>query len=247
MKSVRFLCRAALFTALVLIAVPAFAQEAKDSKETDGPAAGPNCDVAGYKSERVTFDPPFPIVDNTDTDALVGSGLFMPADGDIINDVILEITWNHTWVGDIILTLGYDADCTGPLPEVATRVLCRPRGTNASGPVPCGVGPTTIGCGSNIGTSANLPATYFFSDEAPGPIAEGVCPTLTPAGCYKPATGGAFADFRGLYKGGCWRLRIADWAAGDVGTIVSWAVHVRNQHPVPVTAASWGLVKSVYR
>lgn len=251
MKSVGFLCRSALAAAFVLVvAAPVFAQE-KDGFESIGPEAGPNCDITGYKSERQTLNPPFTFVDNTDSDAFVGGPLLMPADGDIINDVILELTWNHTWVGDIVLTLGYDPDCTGPAAEVSTRVICRPRGTGTTTPVPCGTSTTAFGCGSNIGTSAtnssNQPATYIFSDEALNRIGEGTCPSLTTAGCYKPSVGSEFAVFRGLNKGGCWRLRAADWAAGDVGTITTWAVHVRNQRPVPVTAASWGKVKSVYR
>jgi len=177
----------------------------------------------------------------------------MPADGDIINDVILEVTWSHTWVSDLILTLVYDEDCTGPGAAVATRVLCRPRGTAAvgAGPAPCGSNATGVGCGSNIGTSAtnasNLPATYYFSDEAVAQIAEGACPTLTPAGCYRNSPGSEMAIFRGLNKGGCWSLRVSDWAAADLGTITGWAVHVRNQNPVATTPASWGQIKSTYR
>jgi hypothetical protein len=251
MKSVRFHCLSALVAAFVLVvAAPAFAQD-KVGDESPAPDAGPNCDITGYKTERQTLTPPFAFSDNTATDVLVGGPLLMPADGDIINDVVLELTWNHTWVGDVVLTLSYDVDCEGPAAEVSTRVVCRPRGTVATTAVPCGPNATSVGCGSNIGTSAtnsaNLPATYRFSDEAVAPIAEGTCPTLTPAGCYKPSTGSTFAIFRGLNKGGCWRLRAADYAAGDVGTITTWAVNVRNQTPVPVTAASWGQIKSTYR
>ena len=251
MKSVRFLCSSALAAAFVLaLAAPVFAQE-KDGFETIGPEAGPNCDITGYKTERQTLSPAFTFIDNTDADVNVGGPLLMPADGDIINDVILELTWNHTWVADIVLTLGYDPDCSGPLAAVSTRVICRPRGTVATTAVPCGPNTTSVGCGSNIGTSAtntsNQPATYIFSDEALNRIGEGVCPTLTPAGCYKPSVGSELAVFRGLNKGGCWSLKAADWAAGDVGTITTWAVHVRNQRPVPATAASWGQIKGTYR
>ena len=249
MSRVALSCRFALL-ALLVASTPALAQD-KVGEESEAPAIGPNCDITDYKVERLTLSPPFAFVDNTDTDAFVGGPLLMPADGDLINDVILDITWNHTWVADIVLTLGYDVDCEGPAAEVSTRVICRPRGTVATTAVPCGPNTTSVGCGSNIGTSAtnsaNQPARYFFSDEALNMIGEGVCPTLTPGGCYKPSVGSSFSVFRGLNKGGCWRLRAADWAAGDVGTIPTWAVHVRNQRPVPATAASWGQVKSVYR
>ena len=235
------------------VAVPsAWAQGAENAKEGEEsePLAGPNCDVTGYKSERSTLTPPFAIPDNVPADAQVGPPLLMPADGDIINDVILEITWAHTWAGDIVLTLAYDADCTGPGAEIPIRVVCRPRGTAAIFATPCGTG-TGVGCGANLGTSAtnslNQPATYFFSDEAVAPIAEGACPTLAGAGCYKPSNAALFSVFRGLNKGGCWSLRVSDRAALDTGTITSWAVHVRNQRPVPTTAATWGQVKSVYR
>jgi len=227
---------------LALLTGPAFADKIAD--EIPDESAGPNCDVTGYKTERQIFSTPVPIPDNVAAGVTVGP-IFMPPDGDIINDVVLELKATHTWLGDLILTLSYDPDCDGPAAAIPARVLCRQRGTNAASPPPCGTATGTFGCSADF-VAAN---TYSFSDDAAAPMAEGACGNPVATGCYKQTSNGgqAFSIWRGLPKGGCWSMNISDNAGADTGAIQQWAVHVRNQRPVPAEVASWGQVKGIYR
>src|SRR5262245_18345914 len=74
--------------------------------ETPGIDTGPNCDLAGYKSETQNFAPAFAIPDNGRVIVLAGT-LPTVADGSVITDVILSVTMNHTWIGDLVLRLEY--------------------------------------------------------------------------------------------------------------------------------------------
>ena len=223
----------------------AFADEGKSDDAPPGNDTGPNCDVTGYKSERIVYSTPIAIPDNVAAGVLLGP-IFMPPDGDLVNDVVLELNAAHTWAGDLIMDLIYDPDCSGPAAGISARVLCRPRGTAADAPPPCGAATGTFGC------SGNLVATtpYLFSDDALSSMAVGTgCTANIAGGCYKQSDigGSPFSIWRGLPKGGCWYLRISDNAGADTGTVSGWAVYVRNQRPVPAVATSWGLVKGTYR
>jgi hypothetical protein len=243
MKALRTLLLLAC-TGMLVGSTMAFADEKLDDAPP-GPDAGPNCDVTGYKTERIVYSTPVPIPDNNAAGVTLGP-IFMPADGDLVNDVILELSATHTWVGDIIMELIYDTDCEGPLAGIPVRVLCRARGTAAAPPAPCGAG-TTFGCSGDLVSTA----TYLFSDDAANQLGVGpLCTSSIAGGCYKPTdipAGGSFATWRGLAKGGCWYLRVSDNAGLDLGTIRGWAVYVRNQRPVPVAETSWGKVKGTYR
>jgi hypothetical protein len=210
---------------------------------------GPNCDVLGYKFERREFAPPLAIPDD-DPGGITTPPIVLPADGDIVNDVVIDLQMNHTWIGDLIATVTYDPDCTGPLPAVSATILCRPdaSGAAASTPDPCGDDIGGVGCASNL--SCNN--AYLFSDDALNSLGIGAfcgtSATVLPGGCYKPGLGGTpLSVFRGLPKGGCWTLHISDNAFLDTGALCSWSVHVRNQRPVPTIDASWGSVKNIYR
>ncbi|MGH7724137.1 MAG: hypothetical protein ACREOU_01785 [Candidatus Eiseniibacteriota bacterium] len=230
-----------LFAALVVVAVApsAFAETKVPNDIPVGPETGPNCDVEGYKVERQVFPTPVPIPDAVPAGVVVGP-IFLPEDGDIIVDTIIDLRMSHTWIGDIIAAVGYDPDCDGPAGFIVADLLCRPRGTSASSPPPCG---TVAG----FGCSADLLAanTLLYSDEALAKPADGVCVNPIAPGCYKPST--ALEVFRGLRKGGCWYLAVADNAGADTGAIYEWSVHVRNQRPVPAVPATMGKIKSIYR
>lgn len=240
--------RSSLFLAccgLLLASTLSFAQDKDGSEVGDEPAAGPNCDVTGYKTERIVYSTPVPIPDNIAAGVMLGP-IFMPPDGDIVNDVILEVDWAHTWAGDLIVDLIYDPDCEGPLAGIPSRVLCRARGTQVDARAPCGISTTNFGCSGDLSAN-NL---YMFSDEALNPFAVGAsCALTVPSGCYKQSDqgGGSFSIWRGLPKGGCWYLRVSDNAGLDTGSVHGWAVYVRNQRPVPVAETSWGSVKNIYR
>lgn len=220
-----------LLTLCALLALTATAWAAtkpQDPGESEnGPLTGPNCDLTGYKSEQRSFPTPgLAVPDNNATGVTTPPIAFAP-DGMLIDDVIVDLTMAHTWVGDLRVTLRYDALCDGTIDASAT-VLCRPRGTGTTTPAPCGTG-TGLGCSADL-TAAS---TLLWSDDAVAPLAEGTCANPVPGGCYKPtAVGGQpLSVFRGLPKNGCFTLFVSDHAGGDVGSIVSWSVHVRNRIP----------------
>jgi len=230
--------------ALMLPAAQALADKNESPPSTDPIEVTANCDLTGYKSGEQVLQPPVAIPDNIPAGVTVGP-IVIPADGSLINDVILEFQGAHTWVGDLVITLGYDENCDGQV-DVSTRVLCRPRGTDATGNAPCGPG-AGVGCSSNL-VVAN---TYRFTDGVATVMAEGTCAGSTvniASGCYHPsiAGGGTFTVFSGRPKGGCWYMNVADFAGADIGTINRWVVYLLNS-PTANSASSWGQVKTLYR
>lgn len=227
---------------------PALAQ--KPAQDEVRPTAGPTCDLEGYSSVTQLFPTPIAIPDNDHVTRQIGQIATAP-DGSVMIDVIVEITLAHTWAGDLIVRVEY-GDCAGGPAQAGVNVICRPRGTAALFPVPCGSA-NTVGCSGNLGNGRpNVPpyepSSYTFSDDAATALAEGDCPSSIPAGCYRPQTpGGALSAFDGRLKGGCFRLGISDWFVGDRGIVSSWAVHTKTDRSVPATNRTWGQVKTLYR
>ena len=228
---------------LMLGSTLSFAQK-KDENAPPGTDTGPNCDITGYKTERIVYPTPIAIPDDDPVGLTLGP-IFMPPDGDLVNDVVLELNASHTWIGDLIVELVYDPDCEGPAGGIAARAICRPRGTAVGSPPPCGGAAGTFGCSGNLDGTA----PYRISDDATTPIASGLCTAIIAPGCYKQSDLGTspFSIWRGLPKGGCWYLHVSDNAGADLGAVFGWAVFIRNQHPVPTVAQSWGRVKNIYR
>lgn len=243
---VRYAKVLSLFAMMALFAVPAFAQGEKEILEGDvidyPPGALINCDLTGYKNVSQTFAPPATVPDADPNGGTFGP-ITLAADGSLIQDVVLSMNMAHTWVGDLVIDLIYDLDCDPATANVSTRVLCRPRGTAAGPPTPCGT-TVTAGCAGNL-VAGSL---YQWTDGIATPMAEGVCPTNIPAGCFHNSTvgGGLMAVFNGLPKGGCWSLFISDNAGGDLLILNSWQVSVLNS-PTAAVPSSWGTVKTLYR
>lgn len=243
---------AALLTMFVI--APASAQISGGQKVEDHGApqvlVGPDCDITGYKGEARQFVPALVIPDDTPA-GITTPVIIIPADGDIIDDVVIKLNASHTWIGDLIVTVRYDVDCDGPAAPISAVLLCRPdvSGDPSSTPPPCGTNAAALGCASNLDCNN----TYAFSDAGVASLGQGTfcgatSSTVLPAGCYKPGVGGTPLDvFRGLPKGGCWTLTISDNAALDTGVLCSWGVFLHNQHPVPALSSSWGNVKNLYR
>jgi hypothetical protein len=226
-----------------LLASAAVAEEEKIGSPADDFGALVDCDLTGYKSEVVTFPGPIAIPDNVVAGVTFGPVL-IPADGALIDDVIIDINFGHSWMGDVIAVVGYDATCDGSV-DAQTVLLCR------VGRATC-VGGTGFGCSSNFGTSASSTAPgfapYHFSDA----MAVMPCPAATPgflaAGCYKPTGVGAglLSVFDNMVKGGCWYLNMSDNAGADLGSVAGWSVHIKNRGTVGVEPAAWGSVKTLY-
>ncbi len=213
--------------------------------ETIAPEANPTCSLNGYKVEAQVLSPAFNIPDNGRVQLVAGT-IPTPNDGDVLLDVMAEVTMAHTWVGDLILQLDY-VPCGGGPSMASAKLLCRPRGTGTTIPAPCGTG-TGFGASANLGGAGSTPIApvpYLFQTDAAAGIADGTNPTTVPAGCYKPNT--PLAVFAGLPKGGCFVLSVADWAGGDLGFITEWKVYMTNDRPVPAASRTWGQIKTTYR
>jgi len=226
---------------LALTATAAWAEEVKEVNDTPDEGITANCDLTNYKHETAS-GLQVSVPDNNAAGVILGP-LVLPPDGLNILDVVIDLRMTHTWVGDLIVVVGYDATCDGSI-DAQSVLLCRPRGTGLTTPAPCGTG-TGFGCSGDLGTSSAL----LFDDTAAAPIAEGVCPTLIAPGCYKPSTvgGSPLSVFEGRPKGGCWYLSVSDRALGDLGVILEWSVHILNDLPIGIEQTSWSTTKTLYR
>ena len=208
-----------------------------DPSETVGQV---DCNLTGYKNEIMVLNPPLAIPDNNPTGVSVGP-LVIPDDGTLIGDVIIDLRLSHTWIGDIIATVGYDENCDGAV-DVSSTILCRPGRT-----VSCGTTGSGVGCSSNL----ICDNTYLFDDAATASLPSTGCssPTNIPGGCYRP-TGldtGLLSVFEGHRKGGCWYLRLSDNAIADTGTLCQFSVHILNTIPIGVEPSNWSNIKAIYR
>lgn len=233
---------------LLCVAVLAVSASAEEVKNENGPTEGPpsevvpaaNCNLQGYKSEVVTFTAPIPIPDNVAAGVTIGP-IVIPDDGSLIADVVIDLSLVHTWSGDLIATVGYDANCDGAI-DASSVIICRPGRT-----ISCGAAGSGFGCSSNF-ICAN---TLLFDDTAAAGLPTTGCLTATniAPGCYRP-TGlgvGTLAVFDNLRKGGCWYLNISDNAAADTGNICGWSVHILNQTVVGVESVTWSATKNLYK
>lgn len=131
-----------------------------------------------------------------DNDPAGAESSLVVADSVILTDVDVRVQINHTWVGDLLITLR--------APDNTEVVLLdRP-----------GVPTSTVGCGDN-----NLDVTF---DDASATDLEDLCPGSDPwfAGTANPV--GSLATFNGFDSAGTWRVFVSDGAGADLGDIVDW-------------------------
>ncbi len=110
----------------------------------------------------------------------------------LVNDVNVRVRLNHTFDGDLVISLVH--------PDGTIIPLSNNRG----------------GAGDNFGTGTNdcSGTPTVFDDEAGATIASGVAPF---AGSFRPDS--PLTGMDGKRTEGMWQLRVADTAALDVGTI----------------------------
>jgi subtilisin-like proprotein convertase family protein len=110
----------------------------------------------------------------------------------VVSDVNARVRLNHTFDGDLVISLVH--------PDGTVLPLSTNRG----------------GSGQNYGTGGNdCSGTHtVFDDAAAAPISAGVAPF---AGTFRPES--PLSAFNGKASNGTWILRVADTAALDVGTI----------------------------
>ncbi|MCK5861664.1 MAG: proprotein convertase P-domain-containing protein, partial [Candidatus Hydrogenedentes bacterium] len=153
--------------------------------------------------------PSVPIPDN---DPIGVSDTLSISDAGIIADMNVHLNIEHSFVGDLVVTLDH-------MDSGTTVVLIdRPGYTGGSG----------FGCGQD-----NY-AAIVLDDEGAGGAIEDMCEDdLTSPPNYTP--NGFLSAFDGLNKASDWVLTVSDNAGGDTGTLNSWCVtfSVRDECSVP--------------
>lgn len=144
----------------------------------------------------------------------------------------IAIGMNHTFVGDLLITI------TSPGGQTAD-VLVRPGVTSA----------TTFGNGGDFSFASGNAYVFVNSGGTPFPTtSSGVIPTGTynrsPAAngtvVATGASGNDFSVFAGGDVNGVWTLSVRDFANQDTGNIVGWSLDITTV-PTPGAAALLGL------
>jgi subtilisin-like proprotein convertase family protein len=198
------------------------------------PQAGPvDCPVGLYKASKINVNAEIP--DNDPAGLCTPEIKFNPMPGFAIADVVIDINMNHTWVGDLVITVTHTSS-TGVVKSA--DLVNRP-----------GVPESSFGCSGDL--ISDPEAKYFFgSDPALEPLGEFDCPSIIDPACYAVAieNPGALEIFRQQECGdGTWQLCVTDNASGDVGTVFNWSVHLLCDKPISVEEKTWGEVKGLYR
>jgi len=123
-------------------------------------------------------------------------------DTGVVADVNVKVRLNHTFDGDLVLSL--------IAPDGTTVLLAQNRG----------------GSGANYGTGANdCSGTHtVFDDSAATAIGAGVAPF---AGSFRPES--PLSALNGVLTAGTWKLRVTDTAALDVGTVGCVQLEISRQ------------------
>lgn len=113
-----------------------------------------------------------------------------------VGDVDVNLSVNHTWTGDLIVTLTHG---------VSVVVVDRP-----------GVPLSAFGCSLDNWSAITL-------DDEGGPSIENACATNL-VGTFTPAS--PLSAFDNGDAGGLWTLTVSDNAGADVGSVVSWSLDI---------------------
>ncbi|MDX1775705.1 MAG: proprotein convertase P-domain-containing protein [Desulfobulbales bacterium] len=129
------------------------------------------------------------------------------ADGCTIADVDVDLQINHTWVGDLVVSLSHGGE--------TALLVGKPGLTGADCPACCGCS------GNDIDVLVN--------DEGLDTPIEGQCADLPAISGNAPGgdpSGPVLSVFDGQSSAGDWTLAVSDGASGDTGTLVEWCVTV---------------------
>ena len=127
------------------------------------------------------------------------SSVINVAEAGSLNDVVVDLSVTHSWVGDLIVSVEHGG--------TTVTLMDQP-----------GVPASTFGCSGN-----NVSASF---DDAAGGTVEDVCPATDPVinGSFLPVS--ALSAFDGAEASGVWTLNISDNAGGDTGTLDEWCLNL---------------------
>jgi subtilisin-like proprotein convertase family protein len=133
--------------------------------------------------------------------ATIESPITIP-DGGAVSDVNVRVRLNHTFDGDLNIS------------------LVHPDGTVVN------LSSNNGGGGDNYGSGANNCSGTFtvFDDSAVAAITAGTAPF---AGTFRPEQ--MLSTLNGKLLNGTWKLRIADTAGADVGTLFCWELQISRR------------------
>ncbi|MCH8344017.1 MAG: proprotein convertase P-domain-containing protein [Planctomycetes bacterium] len=142
----------------------------------------------------------------------VSDTITVPGPGSIIGDVNVDLTINHTWVGDLCVTLTHN--------NKTVTLIARP------GLVP----DVCDGTGSCCGCDEDNYDDIILDDEGTGGAIENQCAfNLTSLPNYTPNE--ALSAFDGQDKAGPWTITVTDLFPADAGTLVQWSLHIAEGIP----------------
>jgi subtilisin-like proprotein convertase family protein len=198
--------------------------------------------AAGAYAQHMASGPGGLIGDGTGNNVsgtpLVTQAVIAGGGAELITDVWIEFAgFNHTWAGDVVMTLMHPNGFT------SMDIMSRPGR---------GVG-VTFGFNTDF-VSGNA---YSFADSG-ADLFNAAPPAVIPGGSYRASgnpnppdtnllpwaySANSFATtFGGLTADGAWTLTISDWAAGDTGGIdQGWTIHVDTAVPEPATFIALGI------
>lgn len=190
-------------------------------------AAALTCSSAG--AQTFSFTGAGAIADDVSGNPGCGTPRVMTTSSNAVNpiqDVVLTIGMNHTWVGDLRIRLAYTP--TGSPTTTTSWVINR-------------VGATTP---NSAGTGGDLNGNFAF--VAGGTSFNTSAGSVSPLtfGAYSPFTNNfngtfpviEFADFfRGLPGSGTWTLTVEDCESDDFGAVTSASIAVEAR-PLPCLA-----------
>ena len=174
-----------------------------------------------------------PIPDNNPIGTLIGAAPLLE-EGLTIDDVIVTVNMAHTYVGDLVLQLYYDANNDGFGDVGPIALMCTP------GIPGCAI-EDCCGCEGDIN------GEYTFSDGGSGVLGEAACVQQLPPDCYQPDPAyGNLQMFDGASDGGQFLLYAWDYEAQDTGTIFDFRVAARLGcgHPVINVPADYPTVQA---
>jgi subtilisin-like proprotein convertase family protein len=115
----------------------------------------------------------------------------------LITDVNVDLDIEHTWIGDLDVTL------MSPMGTIVTLF------TDICDPVP--------------GSDDML---VTLDDNAATAIEAAPCPAQFPPGTYRPETPALLSDFNGENPNGTWTLTVVDDQVQDAGRVIDWSLDI---------------------